>query len=188
MFLKRKHRKIIYLVIGLVLFAYQTWVVSQKNTDTFPTNTLAIVPVNPNQLEKAKVEKIIDGDTIELTTGQKVRYIGVNTPETRHPQKGVECFGKEAKERNKELLEGKDIYMKKDISETDRYGRLLRFIYLPKPNATNEALFVNQYLVEQGYAYTISYPPDISKNEVFRQNQQFAETNNLGLWKECENE
>lgn len=183
--IKRKHRKIIYLFIGLLVFGYQAFTSFTKTTQAaFPTDTLAIVPLNQTW-QKAEVAKVVDGDTIELTTGQKVRYVGINTPETSHPKKGVECFGKQAKTKNKELLEGQKILLAKDVSEMDRYGRLLRFVYLPNPQATSEALFVNQYLVEQGYAYAISYPPDISKNALFKEVQLFAETNAKGLWSSC---
>lgn len=185
--MKRKHRKLIYLLIGLALFSYQAFTNYTRQTQAaFPKDTLAIVPINP-VWQQVEVEKVVDGDTIELTNGAKVRYIGINTPETSHPTKGRECFGKEAKEKNLSLLQGQKILLAKDVSDTDRYGRLLRFVYLPNPEATTEALFVNQYLVEQGYAYAASYPPDISKNDIFRESQAFAEANVKGLWNRCKN-
>ena len=84
------------------------------------------------------VTKVIDGDTIQIENGQKVRYIGIDTPEL----KGNECYAKQAREKNKELVEGKQVKLQKDISETDKYGRLLRYVY------TEQGKFVNNLLVQ----------------------------------------
>ena len=72
----------------------------------------------------------MDGDTIELSNGEKVRYIGINTPETKDPRKIVECFGKESYEYNKKLVEGKEVALEKDVSDKDKYGRLLRYVWI----------------------------------------------------------
>ena len=125
------------------------------------------------------VTKVIDGDTIEIESGQKIRYIGVDTPETRHPNKPVECFGKEASRANKKLVKGKWVRLEKDVSETDRYGRLLRYVYV-------DDIFVNDYLVRQGYAQAISYPPDIKYQAVFREAEYRARENTVGLWSKCD--
>lgn len=122
-----------------------------------------------------KVIKVIDGDTIEIEGGQKVRYIGIDTPETVDPRKPIQCFGKEASVKNKELVAGKQVRLEKDISETDKYGRLLRYIYV-------EDIFVNDYLVRQGYAHASSYPPDIKYQDQFTQAQNEAKNNSRGLW------
>ncbi len=122
-----------------------------------------------------RVSRVIDGDTIELEGGQKVRYIGINSPETVHPEKSVECFGKEASNKNKELVEGKEIKLEKDVSETDKYDRLLRYVYVGD-------LFINDYLVRNGYAYSSSYPPDIKFQEQFRKAEEEAKNNKRGLW------
>lgn len=125
-----------------------------------------------------KVTKVIDGDTLELEGGQKVRYIGIDTPETKHPAKGVQCFGKEAAAKNKELIEGKEAIIEKDVSETDRYGRLLRYVYIGN-------LFINDYLVREGYALASTYPPDVKYQDQFREAEKEARENNRGLWKSC---
>lgn len=179
-------RYMIFALLSLVIGFFGTKTTSTVTYAELVQNSQSTVLLPGMRLEQSTVKEVIDGDTIELTNGQKVRYIGINTPETSHPRKGIECFGKEAKQKNKEIMEGKIIYMAKDVSETDRYDRLLRFVYLPNPHATHEALFVNQYLVEQGYAYASSYPPDISKNDIFNQAQKLAEEQNRGLWKSCE--
>jgi micrococcal nuclease len=136
----------------------------------------------PTTLVEVKVVRVIDGDTIEVDIGgssYKVRYIGIDTPETVHPQKPVECFGKEASDKNKELVEGKIVRLEKDVSETDRYGRLLRYVWV-------DGIFVNDYLVRQGYAYAYTYPPDVKYAEQFAQAQREARENNRGLWAACQ--
>jgi len=129
--------------------------------------------------QRIKVIRIIDGDTIEIEGGQKVRYIGINAPETVHPDMKVQCFGKEAAVKNKELIEGKIIELEKDVSETDKYGRLLRYIY-------SDNIFVNDFLVRQGFAHASTYPPDVKYQDQFRQAEQEAQEFNRGLWGVCQ--
>lgn len=129
------------------------------------------------------VAKVIDGDTIEIEGGQRVRYLGMDTPETVDPRKPVQCFGKEAKNKNKELVEGKRVILEKDISETDKYGRLLRYVYLPLE--TGELLFVNDFLIREGYAKVLTIPPDVKFAEQFLEAQRQARERSLGLWKIC---
>jgi len=125
-----------------------------------------------------KVIKVIDGDTIKLENGEVVRYIGIDTPETVHPSKGVQCFGREASNKNKELVEGKLVRLEKDVTDRDKYGRLLRYVWVGN-------LFVNDYLVRQGYAYVYTYPPDVKYSEQFVQAQREARESNRGLWAVC---
>ena len=126
---------------------------------------------------------MIDGDTIELSTGQKVRYVGMDTPETVDPRRPVGCFGKEASSENKKLVEGKEVILEKDVSETDKYSRLLRYVYLPLPDGN--LLFVNDYLVRAGFAKVYTYPPDVKFNEQFLQAEREARTQNRGMWAAC---
>lgn len=127
------------------------------------------------QNETFKVVRVIDGDTIEIEGGQRVRYIGIDTPETVDPRKPVQCFGKEASDKNKELVAGKEVKLEKDVSETDKYGRLLRYVYVGN-------IFANDYLVRQGYAHASSYPPDVKYQDQFTQAQTEARVNHSGLW------
>lgn len=133
--------------------------------------------------EKAKVTEVVDGDTLKLESGQTVRFIGIDTPETKDPRRPVGCFGKEASNETKSLLEGKEILLEKDISETDKYQRLLRYIYLPLENG--QTLFVNDYLVREGFAKVLTYPPDVKYNEQFREAERQAREANKGLWGRC---
>lgn len=176
------------LLVILVMLLYDTAKSEYLKRQPFPEvvkDSNALSEVDKREFEKGEVKKVVDGDTLELVTGEKVRYIGIDTPETKHPTKGVQCFGKEASARNKELVEGKTILMERDVSETDRYGRLLRYIYLPNPEATNEALFVNEFLVEQGYAYSLTYPPDVKYNKIMLDAQRRAQESKSGLWSKC---
>ena len=126
----------------------------------------------------ATVVRVVDGDTIKVEIdGQKytVRYIGVDTPETVAPNRPVEYMGPEASAKNKALVDGRQVILVKDISETDKYGRLLRFVF-------TDGIFVNRELVRLGYAQTITYPPDISCKDSFRAVEKQAREQEIGLW------
>lgn len=133
--------------------------------------------------ERAQVLKVVDGDTIEIANGKTVRFIGIDTPETVDPRRPVGCFGKEASNEVKILLSGKEVILQKDVSETDKYKRLLRYVFLPLENG--QTLFVNDYLVRQGFAKVLTYPPDIKYNEQFRQAEKEAKEGQKGLWGKC---
>jgi len=128
---------------------------------------------------EARVIRVIDGDTIEIEGGQRVRYIGIDTPETVHPSKAVECFGKEATKTNSELVEGKKVRLESDVADRDKYGRLLRYVYV-------DDLMVNAELVRLGYAYSSSYPPNVKYQQLFLQLEREAREQEKGLWEECE--
>ncbi|MDQ3099236.1 MAG: thermonuclease family protein [bacterium] len=128
--------------------------------------------------EKVIIRRIIDGDTIELSDGRKLRYIGIDTPETVKPNAPVECFGKDASNKNKELAAGKQAELEKDVSEVDRYGRLLRFVYI-------DGVMINELLVRQGFAYASTYPPDVKYSQLFKEAQKEAQEFGLGLWGAC---
>lgn len=122
------------------------------------------------------MERAVDGDTVVLSTGQRVRYIGVDTPELHHPQKPIEAYAREAKEFNRKLVEGKTVRLEFDVERYDKYRRLLAYIYLP--NGT----FVNAELVRQGYAHTLTIPPNVKYADLFVKCQREARENNRGLW------
>lgn len=128
--------------------------------------------------EIATCIEVIDGDMIKVEIDgetYKVRYIGIDTPELHHPSKPVEKYAQEAYEFNKGLVDGKELRLIKDISETDKYSRLLRYVYVGD-------LFVNAELVKQGYAYALSYPPDVAHSDEFVELQAQAREAGLGLW------
>lgn len=135
---------------------------------------------SPNFVEgqTARVIRIIDGDTVQIEGGQKIRYIGIDTPEIVDPRSAVQCYAYEASLKNRELVEGKSVILDKDISETDKYGRLLRYVFV-------DNLFINDYLVREGYAYASSYPPDVKYQNQLQKAEQEARDNNRGLWSQC---
>lgn len=127
----------------------------------------------------ARVVYVIDGDTIMVETGgqeRRLRYIGIDAPETVKENTPVEWMGPEASAANKALVHGKTVYLEKDISETDRYGRLLRYVFLA------DGTFVNGELVRLGYAQAITYPPDVKYQDLLRKLQREARNAGRGLW------
>lgn len=125
------------------------------------------------------VTRVVDGDTIVIEGDRKVRLIGVNTPETVDPRRPVQCFGHEASNFTKSLLEGHAVKLEKDISETDKYGRLLRYVY------SDDGTFVNLALVQGGYAQVNTYPPDVAHTKEFQAAQADAKAAKRGLWGSC---
>ena len=107
-----------------------------------------------------------------------VRYIGIDTPETHHPDVGVEPFGREAADANQQLLAGGVVLLEKDVSEVDRYNRLLRYVYLP------DGRMVNAELVRMGFAQAATYPPDVRYQDLFLALQAEARAEGRGLWGE----
>lgn len=150
------------------------------NLSDKPATSSAVIGIKG---ERAWVSKVVDGDTIEISTGKAVRFVGIDTPETVDPRRPVGCFGKEASNETKSLLSGKEVILQKDVSEEDKYGRLLRYVYLPLENG--QLLFVNDYLVREGFAKVYTYPPDVRFNEQFREAEREAREGNRGLWGRC---
>jgi micrococcal nuclease len=125
----------------------------------------------------ATVTKVIDGDTIEVGIGgpyyfysvHRVRYIGIDAPEID------EAYYEEAKQKNEELVKDKIVTLQKDVSEIDKYGRLLRYVYV-------DETFVNAELVRSGLARAVSYPPDTEYQDILSQLQEDAKEAKRGIW------
>ncbi len=124
------------------------------------------------------VERVVDGDTLVLEGGEKVRLIGVDAPESVKPRSEVECFGRESGEYLKQKLEGKMITLQRDTTDRDRYGRLLRYVYIDQE-------FINELLASEGYARAKSYPPDRREEERLWRAEQRAKERGFGLWGKC---
>ncbi|MDU0893638.1 MAG: thermonuclease family protein [Anaerococcus sp.] len=147
-----------------------------------------------NIFEVATITDVTDGDTVTVGiygTGYKTRLIGVDTPETVHPSKPVEFMGKEASDFTKEQLQDKKIWLEKDVSDTDRYDRLLRYIWIEEPsdieNPTYEDVrdkMFNGILVRDGYANISTFPPDVKYQDYFARIEQEAREKGVGLWDE----
>ncbi len=131
--------------------------------------------------DDAIVTRIVDGDTIEVRINDArftVRYIGIDAPETKGPPAQT-CLSRQATTANKALVLGKTLRLERDVSETDRYGRLLRYAYLP------DGTLVNEKLVLDGFALIATYPPDVKYVDALAAAQQKARESNAGLWSKC---
>ena len=152
-----------------------------------PAQLSAPEPI-PAAADEATVVGVSDGDTIRVEVGGEpatVRLILVDTPETRQPRSPVECFGPEASARTEALLpEGTTVYLERDVSEADRFGRLLRYVWVPVGDG-EEGYLLNERLVREGYAALSTYPPDVREAERIRAAQQQAVAEGAGLWAEC---
>lgn len=127
------------------------------------------------------VVKVVDGDTIDVSVDGKVerlRLIGINTPETVDPRKPVECFGKEASAKAKEFLAGEEVELEGDPTQDDRdkYGRLLRYV------TTKDGFFYNLEIIKQGYAYEYTYDVPYKFQDEFKAAQAEAKNAARGLW------
>lgn len=142
-----------------------------------------------NTLTKAQVLQVYDGDTIEVKLPnnmvEKVRFLNIDTPETHHPRKGIQCYGLTASAKTRTLLSDKTVYLEKDTEDKDTYGRLLRFIYVQNPSKADEFFFVNIYLVAEGYAHKLIIKPNVKEEELFTKAEIYAKNNNKGLWSSC---
>jgi micrococcal nuclease len=124
------------------------------------------------------VVSVVDGDTIDVQlAGRTVRvhYLGINAPETKHPEERVESFGPEADAANRRLVEGKTVRLELDVEPWDRYHRLLAHVHVGD-------LMINAELVHQGYAQVATYPPNVKHQDMFLTLQHDARMARRGLW------
>jgi micrococcal nuclease len=146
-----------------------------------PTSVpLVAAPTGP--IESALVLRVVDGDTIVVDRGQgpeRVRYIGMDTPETVHPDRPVEWMGREASAANRAMVEGREVVLERDVSETDRFGRLLRYVWVRDGDVWQ---LVNLALVAAGFAQVVTYPPDVKYVDAYLAAQTAARDEGRGLW------
>src|SRR6267142_867529 len=158
-----------------------------------------IAGAQPATLE-GTVVRIVDGDTIHVRLSdrvEKVRYIGVNTPEVHHPGKGEEPGGREAAEVNRELVENKHVRLELDVQSRDRYGRLLAYVWVAveahrpdgegppqsRGDQSEKWIMINAELVRLGYAQVMTVPPNVRYQSLFLKLQRDAREAGRGLWK-----
>jgi len=130
-------------------------------------------------IREETVERVIDGDTIVLTNGEVVRYLDIDTPETVHPTKPVQCYGPESTERNRELVEGRIVQLDVPAVAKDNYGRTLAYVYADDD-------FVNGELVWEGYAYAQSYGQPGRLYPTLIRMEKAARESQKGLWESCQ--
>jgi micrococcal nuclease len=141
--------------------------------------SLLAAPAADGQPPAGSVIRVVDGDTIHVQLGdrvEKVRYIGVDTPELRHPRRGEEPGGRAAAEMNRRLVGGRRVRLERDVQSRDRHGRLLAYVWIG-------GVMVNAELVRLGYAQVITVPPNVRHQELFLKLQREAREAGRGLWR-----
>ncbi|HNX80834.1 MAG TPA: thermonuclease family protein [Candidatus Omnitrophota bacterium] len=136
------------------------------------------------------VNRVVDGDTLRLETGERVRLIGIDTPEMHESQKlnrdsvrsgqsksVIQKLGKQAYAFTRQLVEGKRVSLEFDVEKRDKYNRILAYVYL------KDGTFVNAKIIEEGYASLMTYPPNVKYVDLFQQLYRQARENRRGLWK-----
>ncbi len=146
---------------------------------------LADIPGTGEQGRRATVTHVVDGDTVELEFGsgsaERARILGIDTPETVHPNRPVECFGPEASARAGELIPpGTEVAVQRDEEARDRYGRLLVYVW-----RVEDGLFFNRTMVAEGYAETLSIAPNNTYRVELSAAAAEARAAGLGLWSAC---
>ena len=136
-----------------------------------------------------RVVHVTDGDTIKVRLDdgrtERVRYIGIDTPETVKPDTPVQCGGPKAHAVNERLVGGRTVTLRFDAERRDVYGRLLAYVYLPRPGSGGHVLFVNAELVRRGLARTLTIPPNDSFASLFARLAAQAGAEGRGLWGSC---
>lgn len=176
-----KNRRILPLIIFVLLAGGFVLL----NTSGFKQNKVIKPPLTNNQVfptkETAKVSKVVDGDTIKVLINNKeetVRLIGIDSPEILDERKPIQCFGKEASNKAKEVLAGKTIILESDSTqgEKDEYGRLLRYVFINNLN-------FNKLMISEGYAYEYTFKGNVYKYQSeFKNAEKKAQKNKKGLW------
>jgi micrococcal nuclease len=130
-----------------------------------------------------RVERVVDGDTIVVRLGdsdERVRYIGMDTPEDVKPGTPVQCYALAAAAANRRLVAGREVRLVPDAEARDRYGRMLAYVYREP-----DGLFVNAELVRRGYARVLTIPPNVAHEGEFRRLARRARAAGRGLWSRC---
>jgi micrococcal nuclease len=131
---------------------------------------------------RGRVVHVTDGDTIKVRLDdgrtERVRYIGIDTPESVKPDTPVQCYAEKASHFNARLVAGRDVTLWTDAEQRDRYGRLLAYVYV-------SGRFINRELVQRGYARTLTIPPNVAHADEFARLARHARQAGLGLWRAC---
>ncbi|WP_289136270.1 thermonuclease family protein [uncultured Brevibacillus sp.] len=176
-------RKILFyavVVIILCIAGYQNFLRSDDKIEDIRT----IVDIQDRKLEKATVQRVVDGDTFVAKVNgkdRKIRLILIDTPESKAPNRPKGYLGEEAKDYAAKRLEGKTVWLERDVESNDRYGRWLRYVYLDVKDDKGE--FYNGTLVRTGLARMATFPPNVKYVDDIRKWQTDAREANRGIWK-----
>lgn len=175
-----KNMSIIKIKVTLIIIIIIFTVLVMYFTSTSKTNYKNKLPkINENM--PYTVVKVLDGDTFDVKVEKQIvraRMLGVDTPETIDPRKPVQCFGKEASKETKKLLMKHSVKLQIDSTQslTDKFGRLLAYVY------RDDGLFINEFLVENGYAHEYTYDVPYVKQDEFKKIEKEAKESKKGLW------
>ena len=134
---------------------------------------------SPGRERTVRVDRVVDGDTL-ASGDERIRLIGVDTPETKKPGTPVQCFGRQDTALTEELVEGRRVGLELDVEERDRYGRLLAYVH-----RASDDLDLNAELVRRGYALQLTIPPNVRHADRYRRLARRARERRLGLWSTC---
>lgn len=171
-------------LILLLLTATALGGLSSCSSGRRSAGTAAVTPPPAALVANATLLWVIDGDTIDATVDgrrQRVRLIGIDTPETKKENTPVECYGPEATAFAQSLLpKGTALYLERDVVGRDDYGRLLAYVY-----RADDRVFINSEMVRQGFARLLTVPPNVSHVDDFIAVNREARTAKRGLWGAC---
>jgi micrococcal nuclease len=179
---------LIFFIISVSIFLElpQKVITIAQNTD-WSIEVFAQKDTSKLTRSSGVISRVIDGDTAELSTGERVRYLNIDTPESVKPDTPIMCYGKEASHFNKSLVEGKKVTFVFDKEKKDKYGRLLPFIFLEGADTLFIENSVNAKLVQEGYARSYIIKPNTTFEREFVRFQQQAQERHAGLWANCPN-
>ena len=167
----------VFLALFLFLYSVCQTVQSAQTVSSSTQNTFSLASCKATgELEKAKIKRIVDGDTLHLVDGRKVRFVGINTPELDHKDGNHDDYAVEATDFLRSLLD-EFVYIQTSKSQSDRYGRYLYYLF-----DENRQSLAGQLLAE-GLGYRIAYPPNLAYQTCFQQAEDFARQSDKGLWK-----
>lgn len=126
----------------------------------------------------AKVGRVIDGDTFDTTDGERIRLIGIDAPELHGTDDIPQCFAKESAVKLRQLIENQEIQLEKDVSDTDKYGRRLRYVW-------KDGVLINELLIKEGFAKIDTFPPDVKYQQQLMVAQKNARDGEIGIWSAC---
>jgi micrococcal nuclease len=182
------NKQLLYLIIGILICVIGILFFDPGFRDVFKTNLPKVEPIKSGTIEgveKSRIKKVVDGDTVSLEDGRKVRLLYIDTPETVKDNTPVMCFGAEASAMTKKLLEGKQVWLRSDKEKTDQYGRDLRLVFIAGENTDLPEKSINAILVRGGFARSRFFKPNFEYQKEFKQFENEAKNEQLGVWGNC---
>lgn len=176
----------LFILVFVIKSPIKTWLTSP----TYIPNEYKVLSDLPYEKEYGMVTSVSDGDTIVVDDTMTIRLLGIDTPELAHADLNIreECFGKDAKARLEQLILNKYVYMGRDVKDKDKYNRSLRYIFLPEKRRSSQYLFVNAYMVGEGFGRAFILEKDMMFKDMINALQEQAITNKKGLWGSCDRE